>query len=210
MSLSTVMDALAMAGLALLSVGLWTARVALTSRGRRLGAATMAAVEATVFVVAFSRLLTGLDSPLLIASYAAGVAAGTVAALTVDDLLDPRMVRVDIVDPTGPARMLSALRTGRWPTTVSTGEGLTGPVAIISVTTAADELQSLTDAVADADTGAFWTVSPVSAARPVPVPAGYTQTASPRRRHPAASRRRLPRSPHSTDNTDNTERIPTP
>ena len=82
----------AMALLAMASVGLWTLRVALTARGRRPIAATVAAVEAVVFAVAFTNVAAHLDSPVRIAGYAGGVAFGTVAlyAVLVVELLAVR------------------------------------------------------------------------------------------------------------------------
>ncbi|MDQ4133264.1 MAG: hypothetical protein M3179_08685, partial [Actinomycetota bacterium] len=52
-----------MAGLAVASVGLWTLRVALAARGRKLAGAMVAAVEAIVFATAFTRLASDLDAP---------------------------------------------------------------------------------------------------------------------------------------------------
>lgn len=62
---------------AMTSVGLWTLRVALTARGRKLLGAGIAAVEAVVFAIAFTSLAANLDSPVLLCSYATGVAGGT-------------------------------------------------------------------------------------------------------------------------------------
>ena len=49
-----------MALLAITSVGLWTLRVALTARGRRTIGATVAAVEAVIFAVAFTNVAAHL------------------------------------------------------------------------------------------------------------------------------------------------------
>ena len=86
---NAILDAAVLSGLALISVSLWTARVAFTARRRRAAAATIAAVEATVFVAAFSQLLSELDSLLSIVAYAVGVAGGTALAMIVDDALHP-------------------------------------------------------------------------------------------------------------------------
>jgi hypothetical protein len=158
MSPSPLLDSLATAGLALLSVSLWTGRVALTAKGRKTAGALMAALEATVFVVAFSRLLTGLDSPIRIIAYAAGVAGGTLLALTVDSAVNPQVVKVDIVDGNGPDRVLTTLHREGWPTTVLRGEGLAAPVDM-------------------AAPDAFWTVTSVRQVGAGAVPPGFTQVA---------------------------------
>jgi uncharacterized protein YebE (UPF0316 family) len=70
--------------LAVGSVGLWTLRVALTARDSRVIGSAVAAVEAVVFVVAFSHVTGSLNAPLQIAIYGAGVGSGTFLGLTVD------------------------------------------------------------------------------------------------------------------------------
>jgi uncharacterized protein YebE (UPF0316 family) len=177
MSPSPLLDSLATAGLALLSVSLWTGRVALTAKGRKTAGALMAALEATVFVVAFSRLLTGLDSPIRIIAYAAGVAGGTLLALTVDSAVNPQVVKVDIVDGNGPDRVLTTLHREGWPTTVLRGEGLAAPVDMVSVTATEARLPALLRTVDQAAPDAFWTVTSVRQVGAGAVPPGFTQVA---------------------------------
>lgn len=184
MDISTIIGTLTLAGLALLGVSLWTARVALTAQRRRLAAAAMAATEATVFVVAFSRVLSDLDSPVRVAAYAMGVAGGTALALVLDEMVNPQVVKVDIVDPTGRDQLVRALHDRGWPTTVSTGRGPNGPVTVISVTTASSSVVPLTATVAQTAPEAFWTVSPVQRVHGIPVPPGFAQAAVTRRVSP--------------------------
>ena len=75
--------------LATLAVSLWTLRVALTARNRRVLAAVTASVEATIFALAFSRLLTSLDSASQVIAYAIGVGIGTLIGLTINERLTP-------------------------------------------------------------------------------------------------------------------------
>ena len=77
--------------LATLAVSLWTLRVALTARNRRVLAAVTASVEATIFALAFSRLLTSLDSASQVIAYAIGVGIGTLIGLTINERLTPRV-----------------------------------------------------------------------------------------------------------------------
>jgi hypothetical protein len=73
--------------LAMASVSLWTLRVALTARNHKSMAAVAASVEATVFALAFSRVLSSLDSVVQVAAYATGVGCGTLVGLTINDRL---------------------------------------------------------------------------------------------------------------------------
>lgn len=70
--------------LAVASVGLWTLRVALTARGSRALGSTVAAIEAMVFVVAFSHVTGSINAPTQVLIYGAGVGAGTYLGVTLD------------------------------------------------------------------------------------------------------------------------------
>ena len=59
-----LLDVFTMTGLAVISVGLWTVRVAVTAKGRKIAAAVVAAVEATTFVAAFSGWLDSSNRPV--------------------------------------------------------------------------------------------------------------------------------------------------
>ena len=74
-----------MIGLAVASVGLWTLRVALAAKGRKLTCAVVAAVEALVFVLTFSRLVTDLGTPTRLIGYVIGVAIGSIVGLALND-----------------------------------------------------------------------------------------------------------------------------
>ncbi len=173
MTTATLLAALMTSGLGLLSVSLWTARVAVTARGHRCPAAVMAALEAIVFVLVFSRLLRGIDTPSQIVAYAVGVATGTVLALSIDAAFTPRLVRVDVVSAGDADRLVAALHRQGWPTTVTSGVGLSGGVATVSITAEDARLQALQATIVAADPHVFWTVSPVRAARPFALPPGF-------------------------------------
>jgi uncharacterized protein YebE (UPF0316 family) len=79
-----VLAAVGLAGVSTVSVALWTLRVALAARGRRIAASGTASVEALLFAGAFSRVVDALDDPLRIVGYAVGVAAGTFVGLTLE------------------------------------------------------------------------------------------------------------------------------
>lgn len=134
------------AGLAMLSVGLWTVRVAVTARGNRVLGASVAAVEATVFAVAFSRLLADLNSPERIAAYGLGVALGTLLGLRFDAVLNPRALRLVAVDPAG--RLSTTLSAAGWASTSTDGCSQTGPVSIVSLTIPEHDLPALSAVMA--------------------------------------------------------------
>jgi uncharacterized protein YebE (UPF0316 family) len=175
---SALVDVAAMILLATASVGLWTLRVAVTAKGRKTAAATVAAIEAVVFLVAFSRAVAGLTSPERVGAYAVGVGLGTLLGLAVDRRLNPRHAQVEVVAP-GPANeLLDALHERGWPTTSSVGRGLSGNVVIASVTVDEPRLHALLDDVLQIAPHAFWTVRTVRSARAVPLPPAFVQIGS--------------------------------
>ena len=167
-----------MALLAITSVGLWTLRVALTARGRRTIGATVAAVEAVIFAVAFTNVAAHLDSPIRIAGYAAGVAFGTVLGLTADRRLSAGVSEVDIVVPGSDTDTAERLHRLGWSTTTLAARGPNGPVTVICVAVDDSRLTELTTAVRQAAPDAFWTVQRLGTAHASALPDGYLQIAS--------------------------------
>ena len=70
--------------LAVASVGLWTLRVAMTAKGRRVLGSGVAAIEGVTFVAVFSQMVGAVDSPGRIVVYGIGVGTGTFLGLSID------------------------------------------------------------------------------------------------------------------------------
>ncbi|MFP5332172.1 MAG: DUF5698 domain-containing protein [Acidimicrobiia bacterium] len=173
------------AALATTTVTLWTVRIAVTARGSKAWASALAAIEAMLFIVAFSRLIGGLDSPHLIVAYGTGMAIGTWAGLSLDGKLNPQLSRVDIFDASGEA--IDAIVAAGYPFTRSDGFGSEGRVAVASVVTSESRVEQLIDTVVSSGADTFWTVAPVRRADEIRVPGGHrqpgTRALSPRVRH---------------------------
>lgn len=188
MTIESISDALQLAALAAGSVSLWTLRVAVAAAGRRLTAAVIAALEAVLFALAFSAVITALDDPLRIAGYAVGVASGTLLGIAADERLSTgqSLVRI-VVDGDGLTEM-SALRALGWPVTRTRADGVRGGVAVLTVAVDDAALTRLrTDIDHTVQTG-FETIERLRAVRPTALPAGmHTTHARHRRPRPALS-----------------------
>ena len=167
-----------MALLAITSVGLWTLRVALTARGRRSIGATVAAVEAVIFAVAFTNVAAHLHSPLRVAGYAGGVAVGTMLGLTADRRLSPGVSEIDIVVPGLDADIADRLHQLGWPTTTLIARGPHGPVTLICIAVDDSQVTELTTAVRETAPNAFWTVQRLGRTHAAALPDGYLQIAT--------------------------------
>ena len=164
--------------LAIVSVALWTVRVALASAGRRLFGAAVAGIEALTFALAFSRIVTDLDNPLGLFAYAAGVGVGTLLGLAADERFSPGQswVRV-IVEGNGQA-LCERLLAQQWPVTCIEGTGPFGPITELLI--AVDDTR-LRELVADIDAlapEAFRTIERLRSSRAQPLRAGLRQVRS--------------------------------
>jgi uncharacterized protein YebE (UPF0316 family) len=176
--MSELLAAGSMALLAISSVGLWTLRVALTARGRRGIGATVAAVEAVIFAVAFTHVAAHLHSPVRVGGYAAGVALGTMLGLTADHYISPGVSEVDIVVPRLDHDTVERLHQLGWPTTTLNADGPRGPVTLICIAVDDSRLTELITAVRQTAPDAFWTVQRLSTTHASALPHGYLQIAS--------------------------------
>jgi uncharacterized protein YebE (UPF0316 family) len=164
-----------MAALAMLSVGLWTLRVAVTARGKKLLAAIVAAVEAVVFAVAFTSLAAHLDAPAPVLGYALGVAAGTLLGLFLDEHVSHGESEIRIVVHGRETRLPEVLHGRGWPATSLVAEGPAGPVTIAFVDVDDTRVPDLLSAVQELVPDAFWTVHRLRRTHPVALPAGFVQ-----------------------------------
>lgn len=147
-----------MFALALLSVGMWTLRVAVAARGLKLAGAAIAATEAVVFALTFSRLVTDLSSPGRLLGYAAGVAAGTAVGLAINDRTARGHSEFHLVAVGDRRDLIECLRLRGWPATSTIADGPEGVVTAMWLTVADADLRSVTELASDWAPGAFWTV----------------------------------------------------
>jgi uncharacterized protein YebE (UPF0316 family) len=193
-----VLGVVVVAGAAALTVGLWTFRVALAGRGRRLLSALVAGVEALLFVLVFTGLVANLGDPLRLAAYAVGVACGTLLGIVADERLTAGNSEVRLVVPGDGAAAVERLHRAGWPATWMAGRGPEGPATSAFVVVEDRRVPELLALLEELDLRPFVTVERLRQARPVPLPAGFVQVGDRRgRRHRVVTRpvRRLRRLP---------------
>lgn len=173
--MDVVMGFAQMAGLAVVSVSLWTLRVALASRSRRVAGSLTAGLEAIVFVVAFSRVASDLGSVENLLGYAVGVAIGTLVGVSLDERLSAGQSEVRMVTE-GPDQVhVFKLQAAGWPVTWVAGHGPNGEVTIAFVAVDDKRLHVLVSAVKKLRPDAFWTVEHLKTARAGKVEPGWLQ-----------------------------------
>jgi uncharacterized protein YebE (UPF0316 family) len=158
-------------------VSIGTLRVLYTVRGRRVLAACLGAMEAGVFIFAISRVFKHVDSPLAMAGYALGFAAGTALGITMEKWIGSGYILARIISLEKWADLLEALRQAGFGVTKFSGEGRGGPVLMLFVVAQRRRGSRLLELIRAADPAAFVTVENVSEALGgylplVPGPAG--------------------------------------
>ncbi|MGH2776317.1 MAG: DUF5698 domain-containing protein [Actinomycetota bacterium] len=172
MSTDTILSTLQMVGMAVMSVSLWTLRVALTARGRKLAGSMTACVEAVVFLLAFSSVLGDLDAVEKVVGYALGVGAGTLLGVLADERLSTGQSEVRIVTEGSDATLVRELRRLGWPVTLMYGNGPSGDVTVAFVAVDDTRLPHVLRDLEKYAPQAFWTVERLQSARSVQLPEG--------------------------------------
>ena len=145
-----------MFGLALLSVTIWTFRIAITARGMKLASATLAAIEAVVYVLSFSRLLSDLGSPTRLAGYAAGVGVGTAIGLILDERTARGHTELHLIALGDRSDLVGHFRDRGWPATSAVASGPEGPVTMMWLTVSDSEVRQVSDLIKQWAPEAFW------------------------------------------------------
>jgi uncharacterized protein YebE (UPF0316 family) len=183
-----VLGAVGVAGAAALTVGLWTFRVALAGRGRRLLSALVAGVEALLFVLVFTGLVANLGDPLRLAAYSVGVACGTLLGILADERLTAGNSEVRMIVPGDGSAAIERLHRAGWPATWMAGMGPEGPATSAFVVVEDRRVAELLALLEELDLRPFVTVERLRQTRPVPLPAGFVQVGDRRGRRYAAQR----------------------
>ncbi len=117
--------------LRIVDVSLGTLRIVYVTRGARLPAALLGFAEVLVWIAAAGSAILNLTSPLHVLGYAAGFGAGTWVGVWLEAKVPVGISTVQAYSDRGPglARALRGLGLG---VTEMKGEGLEGPVDVVS------------------------------------------------------------------------------
>ena len=173
--MAELLGALQMAGLAVMSVGLWTLRVALTARGRKVAGSITAGAEALVFLLAFSSVMKDMDAIERVVGYAVGVGVGTLLGVFLDERLSAGQSEVRIVTEGRDLRLVCELIGLGWPVTWSRGHGPLGEVTVAFVAVDDTRLPRFLKQLQERAPEEFWTVERLRSARAVREHEGWVQ-----------------------------------
>lgn len=144
--------------LRVIDVSLGTMRFLLVTRGQRLPAASIGFVEILVWITAAGAAIQNLASPLHLVGYAAGFSCGTWSGAWLEERLALGTATVQAFCESGDRSVVAALREMGIGVTQSTGEGLEGPVQVVSAVVQRQALPRVIATIEAVDPDAFITV----------------------------------------------------
>ena len=125
-----IFSALIIFSLRLADQSLGTMRSLLVAKNKPIYAALIGLVESAIWIVAISQVVKDIDDPILIGSYAAGFAAGTILGSYIERIVGVGNIVVRVFCPANSPSVAEVLRKDGHGVTVIDGEGKEGPVKI--------------------------------------------------------------------------------
>jgi uncharacterized protein YebE (UPF0316 family) len=147
------------AALVLTEVALWQWRLVIAHRGRRIAAALLGFLGATLQITAISQVVTNVHDVLSIVAYAGGVGFGVLLGIVAGERLTPGRQEVTIVSSL-PDLAERLWRQG-WPATAQEARAEGGPIVSVHVEIDRRHEARLWDAAATIDPQVRWAVREV-------------------------------------------------
>lgn len=136
-------------------VSLGTVRVVLVTRGMRTQASVVGFAEVLIWITASGTAILNLTSPLHVLAYAGGFATGTWVGMWLEAKLPLGAATVQAYSRSHDSRVSEALRAMGLRVTEIDGEGLEGPVDIVSTVVPRRIVPIVVDTIESHDPDAF-------------------------------------------------------
>ena len=136
---------------------LGTMRALLVAKNKPIYAALIGLVESAIWIVAISQVVKDIDDPVLIGSYAAGFAAGTILGSYIERLVGVGNIVVRVFCPANSASVAGTLRDKGYGVTIIDGQGKDGPVKIYLCVIPRRKLSSVLDMIREINPDSFIT-----------------------------------------------------
>ena len=136
---------------------LGTMRALLVAKNKPIYAALIGLVESAIWIVAISQVVKDIDDPVLIGSYAAGFAAGTILGSYIERLVGVGNIVVRVFCPANSASVAGTLREKGYGVTIIDGQGKDGPVKIYLCVIPRRKLSSVLDMIREINPDSFIT-----------------------------------------------------
>ena len=136
---------------------LGTMRSLLVAKNKPIYAALIGLVESAIWIVAISQVVKDIDDPVLIGSYAAGFAAGTILGSYIERLVGVGNIVVRVFCPANSPSVAERLRNEGYGVTIIDGQGKYGAVKIYLCVIPRRRLSSVLDMIREINPDSFIT-----------------------------------------------------
>ena len=136
---------------------LGTMRSLLVAKNKPIYAALIGLFESAIWIVAISQVVKDLDDPVLIGSYAAGFAAGTILGSYIERIVGVGNIVVRVFCPADSPSVAETLRDHGYGVTVIDGEGKDGSVKIYLCVIPRRKLRSVLGMIKEINPNSFIT-----------------------------------------------------
>ena len=150
-------SALIIFSLRLADQSLGTMRSLLVAKNKPIYAALIGLVESAIWIVAISQVVKDIDDPILIGSYAAGFAAGTILGSYIERIVGVGNIVVRVFCPANSPSVAETLRKNGHGVTIIDGEGKDGPVKIYLCIIPRRKLKSVLNMIEEINPNAYIT-----------------------------------------------------
>lgn len=157
--------------LRIIDISLYTMRIMMVVRGRKLLAWGFAFFQASVYIIAIRGVLTGDRNLATIIGYAAGFATGLVVGILLESRLAIGYTHLRVVSSGRGVEITEQLRQAGHAVTEYPGRGRDGTVSVLSINVLRKHESEVLELIACADPEAFVTAENVISRR-----RGYWQT----------------------------------
>ncbi len=156
--------ALLIFGLRICDVSIGTVRVIHTIRGNRVASASLGFMESLFWIIAISRAMAYVNSPLNMIAWAAGFAAGTTLGITIERWIATGHILMRVISLEQGVLLRDALRGAAVGVTAVPAEGRGGALFILFCVAPRKRGKEMLKIVRAIDPDAFITIDPVSQA----------------------------------------------
>ena len=142
----------------LIDMSLDTTRLLLVVRGRRLYAGLIGAVQATVFILAVSVVLSGPLNFWKVVGYAGGFACGVMLGMVLEERLAIGYAMLRIFSTTGGKAIVETMRAAGYAVTEFSAQGRTGNITVVNAVVLRRQVQEIREIADKIDSDAFVTI----------------------------------------------------
>ena len=142
----------------LTDMSLDTTRLLLVVRGRKLYAGLIGAVQAAVFILAVSVVLSGPLNFWKVVGYAGGFACGVMFGMVIEERLAIGYAMLRVYSPTSGPAIAEAIRAAGHAVTEFSAQGRAGKITVVNAVVQRREVQAIREIVDGIDPNAFVTI----------------------------------------------------